>query len=89
MPDDISRPEQTPAVPEQAAAPADERAAAPAPAQEPSAADTMADVLLTGAEARGNEQAAPDEQAAVVLFLASEGASYMNGSIVDVNGGVL
>ncbi len=29
------------------------------------------------------------EQAAVILFLASEESSYMNGSIVDVNGGVL
>ncbi len=29
------------------------------------------------------------EQATVIAFLASDGASYMNGSIVDVNGGVL
>lgn len=31
----------------------------------------------------------PEEQAKVVLFLASEEASYMTGAIVDVNGGLL
>ncbi len=31
----------------------------------------------------------PDEQANVILFLASEEASYMTGAIVDVNGGLL
>ena len=29
----------------------------------------------------------PEEQANVILFLASEEASYMTGAIVDVNGG--
>lgn len=31
----------------------------------------------------------PDEAAAVVAFLMSEGASYLTGEIVDVNGGLL
>jgi len=31
----------------------------------------------------------PEEQAAVILFLASDEARYMHGAIVDVNGGLL
>jgi NAD(P)-dependent dehydrogenase (short-subunit alcohol dehydrogenase family) len=31
----------------------------------------------------------PAEIAQVIIFLASEGASYMTGAIVDVNGGAL
>jgi NAD(P)-dependent dehydrogenase (short-subunit alcohol dehydrogenase family) len=31
----------------------------------------------------------PEEQARVILFLASEDASYITGGIVDVNGGLL
>ena len=30
----------------------------------------------------------PDEVARVLLFLAEDGASYINGSVVDVNGGI-
>ena len=33
--------------------------------------------------------AAPQEQAKVILFLCSPDSSYMNGAIVDVNGGLL
>lgn len=32
--------------------------------------------------------ASPEEMASVILFLASDGAGYMNGAIVDVNGGL-
>jgi 3-oxoacyl-[acyl-carrier protein] reductase len=31
----------------------------------------------------------PAEQAAVILFLASEAASFVHGAIVDVDGGLL
>lgn len=31
----------------------------------------------------------PEEQAAVILFLASDDARYIHGAIVDVNGGLL
>lgn len=31
----------------------------------------------------------PEEQAAVILFLASDDARYVHGAIVDVNGGLL
>ena len=30
----------------------------------------------------------PKEVASVVLFLASEGASYVNGTVIDVTGGL-
>jgi NAD(P)-dependent dehydrogenase (short-subunit alcohol dehydrogenase family) len=33
--------------------------------------------------------AAPEQQAEVILFLASEQSNYMTGAIVDVNGGQL
>ena len=31
----------------------------------------------------------PEEQAAVILFLASEAASFVHGAIVDANGGLM
>ena len=31
----------------------------------------------------------PEEQATVILFLASDAASFVHGAIVDVNGGLL
>jgi NAD(P)-dependent dehydrogenase (short-subunit alcohol dehydrogenase family) len=32
---------------------------------------------------------APEEQAAVILFLVSDEASFVHGAIVDANGGLL
>ena len=58
--------------------------------------------LLYSAVARGSEREAQfqariplryvseaEEQAAVILFLASDAASFVHGAIVDVNGGLL
>tara|TARA_B100000700_G_C14662719_1_gene677148 strand:- start:535 stop:711 length:177 start_codon:yes stop_codon:yes gene_type:complete len=33
--------------------------------------------------------ASPNQISAVILFLASDESNYMNGSIIDINGGVL
>jgi 3-oxoacyl-[acyl-carrier protein] reductase len=47
----------------------------------PDAMRAMTDQVPLGRAAR------PEEVAAVVAFLSSEAASYVNGAMIDVNGG--